>query len=313
MLNRRLLRIKAFQALYGYFREETADAQVYRKKMLAAPEKTYELYIYLLSFLTGFTEFLEKELETERGKYIPSQDTIQSLEILTNQKVIAQINADAGFQKALKEYKISWDQSNDTFRKIWNEWKQTEALQHYLAKGSNDYQAGKQYLQSLLEWVCADNELFDSWMEDHYLNWEDDQVLALTTLQKTFQLMKPGSREILPAKHKDEKEDMTFIKELFDLCLKHDEEFTELISARTRNWDQDRIAQVDLILMKMALCEVLYFPYIPVKVSINEYLELAKLYSTPQSHGFINGILDKIQTDLRKENRIRKQGRGLVE
>jgi N utilization substance protein B len=103
------------------------------------------------------------------------------------------------------------------------------------------------------------------------------------------------------------------MRDLFDLTLQHQQTFNEMINAKTQNWEQDRIAMVDILLMRMALCELLYFPYIPVKVSINEYLELAKLYSTPNSHGFINGVLDKIQLQLKAENKISKQGRGLVE
>jgi N utilization substance protein B len=149
-------------------------------------------------------------------------------------------------------------------------------------------------------------------VEDKYLNWDDDQILVLKTVAKTIQGIAENTKSILPAKHKDEEEDIKFLKDLFDLCVQHQDELMNLVAVKTKNWDQDRIAVVDLILMKMAICEVLYFPFIPVKVSINEYLELAKLYSTPNSHGFINGILDKVQLDLNQAGRINKLGRGLV-
>ncbi len=151
-------------------------------------------------------------------------------------------------------------------------------------------------------------------MEELFYNWEDDQVLVLTTIQKTLSAIKNETTTgFLAPMHLDEEEDLKFLKNIFDLTIQHNAELQELISLKTQNWDQDRIAVVDMVLMKMALCEVLYFPFIPVKVTINEYLELAKLYSTPNSHGFINGILDKIQLDLRKDNKIQKMGRGLVD
>ncbi len=186
-------------------------------------------------------------------------------------------------------------------------------LLNYMKEANHTLADDKVLVAGMLEWLFAENELFASFVEERYLNWEDDQVLVVVTLQKTIQALKENTSKVLPDKHKDEKEDIKFLKDLFDLCIQHDDDLMQLIAAKTKNWDQDRIALVDLILMKMALCEVLYFSFIPVKVSINEYLELAKLYSTPNSHGFINGVLDKVQIDLRKENRIQKMGRGLVD
>ena len=134
----------------------------------------------------------------------------------------------------------------------------------------------------------------------------------MTGVLKTIDQLKDNSNVPLhPFQH--EKEVLEFMKDLLKLTVQHNDTLTELIASKTQNWDADRIAYSDMLLMKMALCEIVYFPYIPVKVSINEYLELAKLYSTPQSHGFINGVLDKIQLELRKQNKIQKLGRGLVE
>jgi N utilization substance protein B len=313
MLNRRFLRIKAFQALYSYSREEGADAAAYRRKLLSGLDKTYELYLFLLAFLPEFRSFLAQELEIEKGKFIPSSEQIKLLQVLSDNKVIAILDNSPAFTEALKLNKVSWSGSHDLFRQIWQELRNHAMVQNYLKAGQYDLANDKLLVAGILEWLSAEFELFEAFVEERYLNWEDDQVLVIVTLQKTIQGLKENSSKVLPDKHKDEKEDIKFLKDLFDLSIQHDEELMQLIAAKTKNWDQDRIALVDLILMKMALCEVMYFSFIPVKVSINEYLELAKLYSTPNSHGFINGVLDKVQIELRKDNRIQKMGRGLVD
>lgn len=313
MLNRRFLRIKALQALYSYSQEENPDSAIYRRRLLSGLEKTYELYLFLMTFPIELKRFFEDELALEKGKYIPSDKQLQTLELLINNKAIQHLEQNVAFQNEINKYKISWNGHQDLMRKIWMEFKVHPMFTEYLKNETHSFKTDKTLLADLTEWLIAEVELFESFLEDKYVNWEDDQVLVLKTIQKTYQGMSAGSNTILPAKHKDEEEDIKFLKDLFDLCIQHSDELMKLISDKTKNWDQDRIAVVDLILMKMAVCEVLYFPFIPVKVSINEYLELAKLYSTPNSHGFINGVLDKVQIELRKNNRINKLGRGLVD
>lgn len=313
MLNRRFLRIKAFQALYSFSREEHGDAIAYRRRLLSGLEKTYELYLFLLSFGQEFRQFLVQEFEMEKAKFIPSDVMKEKYRLMLDNRAILILENSVSFNEALKSNKVQWTNHLDLFRQIWNELKNHPMILNYEKLGKYTLETDKALLGNMLEWLIAEFELFDSFVEDRYANWEDDQVLVLKTLQKNMQFIKENSNRVLPDKHKDEEEDIKFLKDLFDLCVQHDEELMTLIAAKTKNWDQDRIALVDLILMKMTLCELLYFPFIPVKVSINEYLELAKLYSTPNSHGFINGVLDKVQIDLRKDNKILKLGRGLVD
>lgn len=313
MLNRRFLRIKAFQALYSFSREEHGDAIAYRRRLLSGLEKTYELYLFLLSFGQEFRQFLVQEFEMEKAKFIPSDLMKEKYRLMLDNRAILILENSVSFNEALKSNKVQWSNHQDLFRQIWNELKNHPMILNYEKLEKYTLETDKALLGNMLEWLIAEFELFDSFVEDRYANWEDDQVLVLKTLQKNMQFIKENSNKVLPEKHKDEEEDIKFLKDLFDLCVQHDEELMTLIAAKTKNWDQDRIALVDLILMKMTLCELLYFPFIPVKVSINEYLELAKLYSTPNSHGFINGVLDKVQIDLRKDNKILKLGRGLVD
>ncbi len=313
MLNRRFLRMKAFQSLYSFSVEENADAQRYKKRMLEGIEKTYELYLFMLSFPVELKNYIQSELGIEEAKFIPSKEIIISLQNLSNNKVINCIEENAAFRNALIKVPCKWSNANDFLKKILGEILKNQAIIDYSSKVDHSFQEDKSVLTTILELVSSDSDLFESYIEDLFSNWEDDQVLILTTLQKTLHSIKNASSNFLVPMHIDEEEDIKFLNAIFDYTLQNQEELTELISLKTQNWDQDRIAMVDMVLMTMALSEILYFPFIPVKVTINEYLELAKLYSTPSSHGFINGILDKIQIDLRKENRIQKMGRGLVD
>ena len=238
---------------------------------------------------------------------------IRPLEALKNNKVIALMDQNLQFQEAIKKVKPRWVESLDFSKKIFNELKALPFFQEYIAKTSPTFTEDKAFLITMFEQLFSDSEQYESYMEEAFVNWEDDQVLVLTSLQKMFNQLKEAKPEFLIDAHKDEDEDLKFMKDLFDLTIEHQSMFNEYINSKTQNWDQDRIALVDILLMRMALCEILFFPFVPVKVSINEYLELAKLYSTPNSHGFINGVLDKIQMQLKKDDKINKMGRGLKE
>jgi N utilization substance protein B len=313
MLNRRFLRVKVFQTLYSFAQEEKPLAHLYKRTMIGNLEKTYELYLFSLSFPLELKFFVEQELELQKAKYFPLENLIKPLDAIRNNKVISLMEENLQFQEAIKKVKPRWVDSLDFSKKIFNELKTLPFFQEYTSKITHTFTEDKTFLVTIFEQLFSDSEQFESYFEEVYVNWEDDQVLVLTSLQKVLNQLKEPKPEFLLDAHKDEDEDLKFMKDLFDLTIEHHKDFNELINSKTQNWDQDRIALVDILLMRMALCEILFFPYVPVKVSINEYLELAKLYSTPNSHGFINGVLDKIQMQLRSENKINKMGRGLNE
>ena len=313
MLNRRFLRIKVFQALYGIAHEENVSLAISKKQLFSNLEKTYELYLFILSFPTEFLHFIEQELELQNSKYFPAEQLIQGLQAVKNNQVIQLLHTNSELQENVKKVKGRWQDSLEFSRKIYQEIRTQEFFNEYTTKNHPSFTDSKQFLLTLFEYLFADSENFNNYIEEIFYNWEDDQVIVLSTIQKMLNGSKNGQTQLLIEAHKDEDEDLKFMRDLFDLTLQHQQTFNEMINAKTQNWEQDRIAMVDILLMRMALCELLYFPYIPVKVSINEYLELAKLYSTPNSHGFINGVLDKIQLQLKAENKISKQGRGLVE
>ncbi len=315
MLFRRFLRIKTFQALYAFKQDESISRAIAQKNLVKSLDKSYDVYIYLLAFTIELKFFIGKELEIQQNKHIPQPEQVLFLQSLYGNSAIAALENDLFLQEKIKALKLDWSQSSDFFRQVLIELKAIDTITN--AAQDQDNQSifiDKQVLLEIVESLIAYSELFNHKLEEQFLNWEDDEVMVVMAFQKTLasiKLHKPV--EILPGFFNDKSEDIQFVSDLFNKLIEEDKNLLQLISSKTQNWDAERIAAVDMILMKMAMCEILHFSQIPVKVSINEYLEIAKLYSSPNSHTFMNGVLDKIQLDLRKENRINKTGRGLME
>lgn len=314
MLFRRFLRIKTFQALYAYKQDQSTSRAVAKNNLVKSLDKAYDVYVFLMSFLIEFKSFVGKEIELQSTKYIPQPEQMAFLQAIYNNAAIAMLESDIILQEKIKARKLDWTKSSDFFRQILNEIKAIDTIVDATKEGDTSVFAEKQILLEIVETLVADSEVFNHYMEEQFINWEDDEVMVLTAFQKTLASIKQNkAAEILPGFYNDKYEDTTFVSDLFLETLEQEDALIELISSKTQNWDADRIATVDMLLMKMAMCEILNFNQIPVKVSINEYLEIAKLYSSPNSHTFMNGVLDKVQLELRKENKINKTGRGLVE
>jgi N utilization substance protein B len=314
MFNRRFLRIKVFHELYAYWQDEKANRTLHEKSLLKSLEKAYQIYVYMLALPGAFRFFIEKELDIQQSKYFPQESIIMPLLAFHQNKLILQLDESKLLQSKVKHHKLIWDQTTETFKQVWQLFKDNAAFVAYAQKTSPSFADDKKMLNEFYQVCIAESDLFNHYIEEKFLNWEDDQVLVTTALLKSIDQMQAQKVDegILNDTVSADEEDK-FMQQLFVKCIESDDEFTKLVAEKTSNWEPERIALVDMLLMKMALCEILKFPQIPIKVSINEYLEVAKLYSTPNSHGFINGILDKIQLDLRRQNKINKTGRGLVE
>jgi N utilization substance protein B len=314
MFNRRFLRIKVLQALYAHHQDENPNRTMHERAMLRSIDKAYELYIYLLSLPTEFRFYIDKELEKQTSKYFPTEEIILPLQAMHNNKCIAVLEKSDEINSRMKNLKLHWTGTTDLFKNAWNDLNQNEAFTNYSKRPNHSFGEDKKILSEIYQIFIAESDIFEKYMEEHFMNWEDDQVLVTNALLKSISMMtEDGTGDYLVTESTLKTEDEKFMIDLFRKTIEQDEELTKLIGDKTKNWETDRIAIIDLILMKMALCEILNEPHIPIKVSINEYLELAKLYSTPNSHGFINGVLDKVQIELKKGNKINKQGRGLVE
>ncbi|MCU0423567.1 MAG: transcription antitermination factor NusB [Bacteroidia bacterium] len=307
------MRIKVFQALYAITQDNTQSLAVQEKNLIHQLEKTRELFFLLLNFGIEFKHFCELELDTAESRYIRDKNLENQLKTIINNQYVDALNNSTSFKTLVEKKKLNWVNNKDLFKHLLSLLKSNPTFSSYLDIEVKNFNSDKTFFSQTLELFISESEMFNSYLEERYMNWEDDQVLIVSHLHKIIQQAVESSNYNPVTGSEISEEDSKFVQQMLHLCNQHEEDFTALISHKTQNWDPERLAIVDLLLMRMALCEMLYFPYVPVKVSINEYIELAKLYSTPNSHGFINGILDKLHLELKEENKIVKLGRGLVE
>ncbi len=314
ILNRRYLRVKVFQALYAY-ESSNADLTVGEKNMLKSINDIHELYLYMLVLVTDVADMARRQVETNKEKRLPTEEDLNpNLKFVENQ-VIAAIENNEEIKKLVESKKISWAIESDNVKKLWRLVRDSDEYIEYMANPKRSFQEDKQFVITIFKKYIAEYEVLHDFLEDRSIYWYDDLSLVCVNIVKMLNGLKadtPEYKSILPPLFKDKEDDIQFVKDLFRKTIQHNAELGDMIDQNTSNWELERIAILDVMLMKMALCEVLYFRNIPVKVSLNEYIELSKNYSTPNSSNFINGVLDKLSIQLKNEGRIMKTGRGLM-
>ena len=315
MLNRRHIRIKVMQALYALSQAEQPDLQKEEKFLNASTAQMYDLYLVLIDLLVEIHAHAQDMLERSQQKMLATESDKNPNLKFVNNEVLVRLSKNETLQKALKKAKLkNWRLDNEYVVLIYEELIKSESYAAYMKQTEVGFKADRDFVIEFFTDFVAPNEKLYDYLEDYRLTWLDDLPVVNTTIVKRLGKLKPNSPEstILPKLYKDE-EDQEFSRSLLRRTAHNNEEFEAEILGNTPNWDQDRIATLDKILIKMALCEFLRFPSIPVKVTINEYLELSKEYSTPKSSIFINGVLDRLVKKYKKEERLNKAGRGLVE
>lgn len=313
MLNRRLIRVKVFQSLYSFWQDEQADRLFYEKQLRANLLKLYEVYLFLLALPLDLKHLAELEVELEQSKYFPNDKESGLDRNLINNPFISLLESHHKFNEALNKLKFKWASHKDLLRSVYNEVKKDETIHHLMSEPANSLADARKVVQSLLNRMAGEHEAFNHLLEEVYISWSDDKTIILNELNKSLRLLKDTNSDFISTAERESDELFQFSKELFGRCLVFDQELSTLIADKTQNWDIERIALTDIILMKMAVCEMMHFPSVPVKVSINEYMEIAKTYSTPNSKNFINGVLDALQKELKESGKIHKEGRGLIE
>jgi N utilization substance protein B len=313
MVNRRFLRIKVMQALYSYFQSEKNDLGKTEKELLVNIEKIYDLYIYILSMLIEVHHTAKLQQEDAKNKRLPSAEDLNPNTKFIENSLLAGLIDNQQLAKEITTRKISWQNDLDIVRKVLNDIRSSEDYKSYMASGKKDPGEDKDFVAAIIANVIGEHELLNYWLEERNIHWADDVFIAFTTVIRSVENADAKGKVSLAPLYKDPAEDKQFVRELLTKCVIHNEEYEKMIGEKTKNWEVERIALMDVLLMKMALTEILCFESIPIKVSLNEYIELSKQYSTPKSKMFINGILDKLVADLKNGNRISKTGRGLLE
>jgi len=315
MLNRRHLRIKALQNIFAWHMTDKRDLVSSKKALMNSIDNVYEMYIWMLSLLVEVTEYTGVDATERANKHLPTAEDLNPNLKLLNNKFAVTLKNNPDFIAAVNKYKINWMSDPEFVKAIFNALKTTPEYTTYLADEVNDLEESKTIIKYIFRKIILKSHNIIQAFEDKFINWSVDKEVMQGMVAKTiknFTSEDAFANKLTPISQ-DWAEDSKFVEDLFVYTLRNDKDYQALIAERTKNWESERIALMDTILMKMAICELLNFPSIPVKVTINEYLDLSKDYSTPKSNSFINGILDKIMGDLKRTNSIKKIGRGLIE
>lgn len=315
MLNRRHIRVKLLHALYAFFTSENDDVARGERELFNSIDKAYELYIWMLRLLIEIKEAAWQQAEDRKKKRLPKPEDLNPNTKFIDNKFLALLQANKELLAKAEKLHVNWSDRADLVKKVWTEISYSEDYGNYMASPAGDLESDKSLIIKLLEGVIAHNDLLRDQMEEESIYFADDWVVTINAMVRTVDLFTEDSdanQHILQT-FKDPESDTVFAKDLFRKTILNSKAAEALIMERVKNWEFDRLASIDVLLIKMGVTELLNFESIPIKVTINEYIELSKTYSTPQSKGFVNGILDKIVIDLKKENKIVKTGRGLIE
>jgi N utilization substance protein B len=303
------------QTLYAYSLSEDKNIVNFEKSLLKSVEEVDEMYIWTLNLLDEVAEYVLIDVEGIANKWIPSdKDKNFTSTKLNSNTFIDSLRQNREYLEKVKRYKVDWNYDPEIVRSIYSQLKDSEAYLEYLNLEDRSISAEKDIIKYIFKKIMLKSPDIEQALDERFINWQVDKEVLQAMIAKTF---KNFSSEV-PAKNKLADltpswiEDKDFIIDLLKLTIKYGDEYQDLIAAKTKNWESDRIALVDNLLMRMAITELINFPTIPVKVTINEYIELSKSFSTLKSSTFINGILDKILADLTSQRRIKKEGRGLI-
>jgi len=318
MLSRRHLRIKVLQAVYAYFQNGDAKLSNGEKQLLASVDKIHELFIHQLSFLIEIRDFAHNRIEDSKKKFFPTEEDLDPNMKFVNNRVLKQIEENREFRRLHDKLKINWSEEDSTVRKAFLAMRDSGFYQKYMSGSEDSYEGDSELLLRIVKKILTEFELLEYHYESRSVFWAFDSYHTTNLMViKYLKSLKPGDNSEKPLPEMidngEGQEDRQFMIDLFRKTILHSDEYAELIDEKARNWELERIALMDIILIKMALAELLEFPSIPVKVTLNEYIDISKYYSSAKSKVFINGILDKLIVDLKEKKMIKKTGRGLLE
>jgi N utilization substance protein B len=314
MLNRRHLRIKILQSLYAYFQGNESSINKVESELMTAVDRIYDLYLYLLLTLPEIKSIAEHRMEESKKKIFTNDEDLNPNRKFVDSTVIALLENSRSLREASEERKVNWigDANHELLKKVFLQLRESEVYFSHMNNDASGFEEDQNFIIALFKSDIANSQLIYDFFEEKSIFWLDDIDLACQMVIKSIKSMQENeSFEAMPL-YKDKEDEIEFIKTLFRKTISMDSETLTIIDELTDNWELDRIARMDVLLLKMAITELQVFKNIPEKVTLNEYIEISKFYSTPKSHTFINGVLDKAVERLVKEGKIVKSGRGLT-
>ena len=308
MINRVLIRLKIVQIVYAYYQNGGKNLDTAEKELFFSLSKAYDLYNYLLLLMVEITRCAAKKQNAAKSKLLPTAEELYPNTKFVDNRFIAQLEVNKQLLEFSETQKKTWENESEFVKRLCEQIMDSDIYKEYMASETSSYEEDRELWRKIYKRIIFNNEELDQVLEDQSLYWNDDKEIVDTFVLKTIKRFdeKNGAKQELLPEFKDE-EDQDFARRLFRRTILNADYYRHLISENTRNWDLDRVAFMDVVIMQIALAEILSFPNIPVSVSLNEYVEIAKLYSTPKSGGFINGTLDGIVNVLKKENKLTKE------
>lgn len=313
MVSRRLLRVKTLQICYAYLKSSDQSINQAEKELFFSIQKSYDLYHYLLLLVLDVVDYADSRIELAKKKQIPTQEDLIPNTKFVDNKLIKLLNQNVNLKKYLNDQKLSWVNYPELIKNLYLEIRDSEVYKKYMLSETSGFNEDKKFISDIYSKVIINFESLYQNLEEQSIFWNDDIEFVIGMIIKSLRAFKATSDEnvdLMPL-FKNE-EDRDFVKRLFRRAVLGYKEYEQLISKFIKNWDVERIAFMDIVVMNLAIAEMVEFSEIPVKVSLDEYIEIAKFYSTEKSNVFINGILDKIVEHLKKEGTIKKIGRGLI-
>ncbi|MFV0266519.1 MAG: transcription antitermination factor NusB [Draconibacterium sp.] len=313
MISRRIIRTKVLQVLYAYYSTEEKSINTTEKELFFCIHKAYDLYHYLFYLVIEIADYAENRIEIKKNKHQPTYEDLHPNTKFISNQAIAQLRNNRQLITYLDQKKLHWKDNPELIKELYLLMTDSESYNGYMSDKTHSYLDDRKFIEKLFNKVILVSEDLYNVLEEKSIYWNDDVEFVISMITKTlkrFHELTDADQKLMPL-FKDE-EDRQFTKDLFRKSVLNHDELRELIKEHSNNWDVERIAFMDILIMQLAITEFLYFPTIPTKVSLNEYIELSKFYSTEKSRNFINGILDKTLKDLKRTEKVTKAGRGLI-
>ena len=295
--------------LYGMSRDPKLTFSNTLSQYKRAIRSSYELYLYNILLLTEVTKYAQNDARVRSEKHLPSDDDKRFTAKLYENEIIQSLVTNPAFSTLMNEHSIRTKLNKDTVRLLYNEFLKTDKYKEFLSGTEQSVDDYRQIILGLYK-HCTASETFNDEMDDYFSCWVDDKSLVVGTVKKTIKLL-PTENNVLESYRPSEETTIEFGETLLKQVHERNDALLEVIEPMLKNWDADRVAIIDMVSLKMALCELTAFPTIPTKVTLNEFVEISKMYSTDKSKDFINGILDRMLKQLEKDGMIQKEGRGL--
>ena len=307
MINRILIRIKVLQIVYSYYQNGHGDLKVAENELMFSLQKSYDLYYYLLLLIVDVTNLQKRNIDVRKHKFMPTPEDLNPNTRLIDNRFASQLSENIVLNQYVEDQGISWANDEEFIKEVLNMILSSELYTEYINNKEDNYEVDREFWRQVFKNIICTSDYVEEYLEDKSIYWNDDisiiETFAIKTIKKFDE--KAGSKQALLPMFKDA-DDKIFATRLFHQTILKGKDYRERIYKHMKNWESERIANMDLLIMQVAVAEILNFPTIPTCVSLNEYIDMAKYYSTPKSGNFINGILDSVVNELKKEKLLLK-------